>query len=263
MTSLSAVSANLGCGGPHTSARAVWARRWLEQRTRNAIDILFLQEVPADAAATLATDYQVFTPAVEDGDFRCRSMVAIRSSSNLLASQFALPTARYHGSYLATAMVNLPDLGPIVLASVHASPTRPTIDQRSLWPDDLVEPSPRPTGNGELWDSDYVLATLAHHALAGRHVLAAGDFNEARAWDGDHPGAWGAEYFEAAQLAGLVDVTFRHWGKTERATHGPYQDDHIFATAAVDDLITRTDVERDAGESDHHPVAFVLTTIVS
>jgi endonuclease/exonuclease/phosphatase family metal-dependent hydrolase len=103
-------------------------------------------------------------------------------------------------------------------------------------------------------------------------VLAAGDLNEARAWDRLNPGdSWGTEMVEAIRRAGLVDVTWRLWGEERRTrfhpTHPPYQLDVVLTTPAVASLINTATVDpawvdptdvATRGLSDHAPVWFTL-----
>ena len=205
----------------------------------------------------LAPNFAVFTPAVEHGDFRCRSVVGVRRSLSLFSEPFPVPTVDYHGSYVAAASVVLPKLGRTVLVSAHASPTRPTEEQRSKWHD---VPAPQARSDGDLWDSDYVFATLESVAK-NEQVLVAGDLNEARAWDDLHPGTtWGADYFALAGHAGFCDVTFRLWNH-ECVTHGAYQLDHVLATNDVARQITDARVVDldDADEADHCPIRFTIS----
>jgi hypothetical protein len=78
---------------------------------------------------------------------------------------------------------------------------------------------PRPrtaASSGELWDSDFVLATLAELARLGP-TLVAGDFNECLAWDETHPREWGREYFDRIASASLISLTHRD-GEIEQQT---------------------------------------------
>lgn len=188
------------------------------------------------------------------------------------AEPLALPTAGYHGSYLAAARLNLPSVGATTAVSVHASPTVVEARYRKRWSQTgLPLPEPRPSaGPGELWDSDFVLATLADLALKGP-VLAAGDFNECLAWDAGHPGEWGKEYFVGVANAGLVSLSHRDDAAEKRTafTHDEldYQLDHVLASPDVAEQILQSPIvdtawsrERViAGElSDHSPLWFEI-----
>ena len=132
-------------------------------------------------------------------------------------------------------------------------------------------PESRPSaGPGELWDSDFVLATLAELTRQGP-VLAAGDFNECLAWDATHPGEWGREYFARVADFGLLSLTHRDKGvwKQTAFTHDglQYQLDHVLASPSVADRIAhapRADPgwsweQVVAGEiSDHAPLWFEI-----
>ena len=206
-----------------------------------------------------------------DSKYQVRSLLLWRASA-MAGEPFQVPTAGYHGSYLASARLSLPDLGETIAVSVHASPA--VVEARYLehWRQTgRPLPEPRPSAApGELWDSDFVLATLAELAQRG-NVLAGGDFNECLAWDDTHPGAWGDEYFARVADAGLVSLAHRH-GAGERQsafTHDglAYQLDHVIASPSVADQIAQTpSVDADwsreqvvAGEiSDHAPLWFQI-----
>ena len=121
-----------------------------------------------------------------------------------------------------------------------------------------------------MWDSDFVLATLADLARQGS-VLAAGDFNECLAWDTTHRGEWGKEYFVRVADSKLVSLTHRdEVGERQTAfTHDglAYQLDHVLASEGVANQIPqapRVDANWSrerviAGElSDHAPLWFEI-----
>ena len=141
--------------------------------------------------------------------------------------------AGYHGSFVAGATVTLPSVGSAAVVSVHASPTPLTAADKERWPARLPE-----SRGAELWDSDFALATVQELAL-GLQVIAAGDWNEARAWDKTHSGHWGEQFFKNVKEAKLMDCTYDRWSGKERPTHHVYQDDHLFATDEVDKFIRR------------------------
>lgn len=224
----------------------------------------------------LEPTYEVFTPEAEYGEYRCRSVVAVRRDSDLNPEPFTLRSAGYHGSYVASARIELEGLAKIAVMSVHASPAR-------LRPADIEKwqgadwPTPRPTSNGEddlvlasaialaknggLWDSDFVLASVLQVQKSEHRVLAAGDWNEARAWDADqalHPGHWGSEFFDAIEAADLCDCTFQRWDENEHPTCGEYQLDHVIASPDVNARITALRAPRAEGASDHFPVRFSI-----
>jgi Endonuclease/Exonuclease/phosphatase family len=249
-----ALTANLGCGGPHRESRRQWAEGWLSSCGRQHLDLLFLQEVPPEAAARLGRDYQVMT---DDGPrpYPCRSVVAARRASGLKLDDLPIESAPYHGSYVAGAVGTFPTLGRVALLSVHASPNEAKLRETALW--ECEEPARRNSG-GELWDSDYALATAWQLVRQQDHVLAAGDWNEARRWDDTHGGTWGKDFFRSVEDAGLVDCAFRDW-EAERATHGEYQDDHVFATSSISDRIGDLDcceLAPDGAGTDHLAIRF-------
>jgi hypothetical protein len=203
-------------------------------------------------------DVQVFPP---------RSLVAVRRAAGLQPTSFHdIPNAAYHGSYLAAAQIELPDVGPVVCISTHASPSHLRESDLARWQG--ARPTPRVGGGrnaNQLWDADYVLETLAR--LRDEHtVLACGDLNEARSWDLHHDGeTWGAEYFQRVEDVGFVDCLDDVWHE-ERPTRAGYQIDHVLASPTVAELIDRAeltpgpDVEGD--RSDHTAIWFRLKTSV-
>ncbi|QIK68014.1 endonuclease/exonuclease/phosphatase family protein [Nocardioides sp. HDW12B] len=263
-----AVSANLG----RRIAAARWARDILGSRANHAVDLVFLQEVPLSVDWAAVGDQAGFDMATEpDSNYRVRSVLLWRRGA-VTGEAFPLPTAGYHGSYLAAARLDLPVVGETVAVSVHASPTVVAAEYLKQWVH-TAAPIPEPRASaapGELWDSDFVLATLAQLARRGL-VLAAGDFNECLAWDTTHHGAWGEEYFARVADSGLVSLTHRdEAGEKQTAfTHDglAYQLDHVLASASVADQVAhapRVDAtwsrERViAGElSDHSPLWFEI-----
>ncbi len=244
----------------------------MERTGREAVDLLFLQEVPLSedwGAVCGDLGFNLFTD--RNSNFQVRSLLLSRQST-VSAEPLHLPTADYHGSYLAAATISLPDVGETTAVSVHASPSVVEAKYRDVWQQAGRElPTPRPSaGPAELWDSDMVLATLALLAQEGP-VLAAGDFNECLAWDDNHPGEWGREYFASVTRADLVSLTHRNEGvETQSAfTHDglTYQLDHVLVTDTVADQIADAprvdgDWSRESvtagGLSDHAPLWFDL-----
>jgi endonuclease/exonuclease/phosphatase family metal-dependent hydrolase len=252
---LRVLSANLGWGLAANAAPLDHLRAWIDGLRGLDIQVLFLQEMPADTEWRSILDEQGYH-LHEGAPARpryCRSGVAVHDSvgeSRLVT----LPAQDYHGSYLAAAEVQLDDLGPVTCVSVHASPTPLAEADIARWTGS--EPRRRSGGPADppVWDSDYVLTSLAVAAGAGP-VLAAGDFNEARLWDDHHAGQWGHDYFAFADDAGLRDLTWRAWGE-ERPTLQPrgdgpaYQVDHAFATEAIASRLDSAEIGPAPG-SDH------------
>ena len=189
------------------------------------------QEVPLEDWEGICEKAGFGITAEPDPSYRVRSLLLWRRGT-VTAEPFLLPTTGYHGSYLAAARLDLPVVGETTAVSVHASPTVVEAQYREHWRHTgLPLPEPRPSaGPGELWDSDFVLATLVELARRGP-VLAAGDFNECLAWDTAHRGEWGREYFAQVADSGLVSLTHRDEGVERRTafTHDEfeYQLDHV------------------------------------
>jgi hypothetical protein len=179
---VAAVTANLACGGPHTSVTIEGAREWVKAAVSEGIDLLFLQECPDGLGPILGDRYATFSHDGEKPAYRCRSILAVRRTPLLRASRYSVSTGDYHGSYLAAATIQLGTLTPLVAVSVHASPTPYDDRYRDDWPGRLPDERRVQTGQ-RLWDADLVLETLVRIAAQGCDVLAAGDFNEARAFD--------------------------------------------------------------------------------
>jgi len=236
------------------------------------VDLVFLQEVPlgedwagicGEAGFGVATDTA--------STFQVRSLLLWRRST-VTAESFLLPTAGYHGSYLAAVRLNLPAVGETIAVSVHASPAVVAAEYREHWPQTgRPLPEPRPSaGPGELWDSDFVLASLADLTRLGP-VLAAGDFNECLAWDAAHSGDWGMEYFARVANSDLVSLTHRGEAVERQTafTHDElkYQLDHVLASPSVASQIAKAP-RVDAGwsrervtagkASDHAPLWFEI-----
>ena len=257
------VTVNLGGAGPTASEYRVTTQTWAEEHV-DAYDVVLAQEVPDDDWIRIWTDrgFQQFTstgPA-----YRARSAVLVRNgitARGLLASEF--PTAAYHGSYVAAAAVELPGVGAVVLMSVHASPKRVSEEWETTWRKHGPWPvAGRPSCG--LWDSDLVLRSVEIVAASGMPVVAAGDWNEARAWDLDHAGTAGEEFFAKVRDAGLTDCCCpgeedgppTHQVSGERGLHI----DHVLATASVSPHVhvTALPTEFEAGPSDHRPVEFTI-----
>jgi endonuclease/exonuclease/phosphatase family metal-dependent hydrolase len=258
------VTVNLGGAGPTASEYRASTRTWAEEHV-DAYDVVLAQEVPDDDWIRIWTErgFQQFTstgPA-----YRARSVVLVRNgitARGLLASEF--PTSAYHGSYVAAAVVELPGVGAVVLMSVHASPNRVSEEWAEQWRGCHQElPEGRPSCG--LWDSDLVLRSLEIVAVPGVPVIAAGDWNEARAWDLDHPGTAGKEFFAKVRDAGLTDCCCPADRGVEGAgdgwpTHGKLCIDHVVATVTVaPHVAVRTPTTPQvAGPSDHRAVEFTI-----
>ena len=263
-----AVSANLG----RREVAAEWVEDVLGRSGDDAVDLLFLQEVPVRRDWETICDKSGFDVGIGAGPtYQVRSLLMWRRSA-ISGAALTLPTAGYHGSYLAAARLELPLVGDVVAVSVHASPAVVESAYQEIWLGtgrDLPQPRTA-ASSGELWDSDFVLATLAELARLGP-MLVAGDFNECLAWDETHPGDWGREYFDRVASARLISLTHRDGGIEQQTafTHDglEYQLDHVLATPdvashvlgapRVDPTWTRDAVLAGA-TSDHAPIWFEM-----
>jgi len=261
---LVAVTANLACGGPGREKHLSAADAWADHIASTTVDLLFLQEIPSREWLVRfeGHGFTGYTPGPEVRSFRCRSAVVVRDRA-LSHRPLAIPTADYHGSYVAGARIDLGGIGSVACISVHASPSELRLEDTRRWRGPA--PVARVGGGrhrGELWDADYVLETLRRQQPLGP-LLAAGDFNESRRWDETHRGeTWGNEYFSAVANAHLVDCLDRQWGR-EIATRGGHQLDHVLADETVAAHVTSARVldhmlDGSHVPSDHHPIEFVI-----
>ena len=87
-----------------------------------------------------------------------------------------------------------------------------------------------------LWDSDLLLGSLHRLSSLDLPVIAAGDYNEALAYDLDpvsgHRGTWAKEYFDRAREYGYTDVLSQRWG-CEKPTRGGLQLDRVLVNVAA------------------------------
>ena len=249
---LRAITANLGGGGPTATSYKTAADEWAEHvRQEKTLDLLFVQEVHdkdwldawrADAWHVVVGSGPVYKP---------RSAII----ANFPIKSVSYSTSEYHGSYVAVARSEPGAADACFFASVHASPTPLNEGWLERWDAcGLLRPEPR-TG-GYLWDSDLVLESMRSLA-AHTPLIIAGDWNEARGWDVDHGGVWGAQFFERVALAGFVDCAHREWG-VEKPTHGTYQLDHVFASKNV---ASQINVDPQLGEmiADHASISFEIS----
>ncbi len=257
------VTYNLGCGGPHGADCREAADSWIDTAT-GAHDLIFAQEIPAGDDWTEHWEKAGFRVVLGPAKgWRTRSALIVRSKAVRGVESVEYPTAEYHGTYLAAAALDLGWVEPFVVVSVHASPQRVSDDWARSWITCGRElPVGRPSCG--LWDADLVLATIAELCTRHRFVIAAGDWNEARGWDLTHHGHSGREFFERVEDAGLVDVTYEQWGRTERSTRDGLQLDRVFATRAVaerirDAAVTAVEI---VSASDHHPVEFTIDATI-
>lgn len=261
------VTVNVG-GGPggsavRTSGMCAWARTASAERRPL---LVFAQEV-TDAFVEVWREAGYSVHIGVNRGWLIRSALLAAPGEVLTELTPSIDNLQYHGDYVAARRWDS-STGPVVVASVHASPqlAEPV---RYGWVGAC--PPPREGGSHSrypprrLWDADLLLETLRGLAGGGLPLLAAGDFNEARGFDADDGGTWGAEYFERLEQHGLVDWTYDVWGG-ERPTRGKLQLDHVVVNKAGRSLPSAQGVEIDAAWkdwpshlSDHAPVWFRLT----
>lgn len=258
-----------------TTRRVAGMTRWAREVLAYPVppSLVFAQECHADWLAVWGQAGYKILLGDAAGQPQYKVVSALIASPDLGLKQVTLPDAPslgYHGSYVAAATWQ-PDHGdPVLLMSVHASPTRAE-HYLTRWPQQVPSPEPRTTSGraqASLWDADALLATLRHHAGLG-DLLAVGDLNEALGWDRLHGGTSGRDYFTLVNDAGLVPVLHERWG-AERATRqvdgvDGLQLDHILATPTVAGWVSDPQVDEawacasDPDDwSDHAPVWFNL-----
>jgi endonuclease/exonuclease/phosphatase family metal-dependent hydrolase len=253
---ISAITGNLGCGGPDRDQYLAKADDWLNAM-QTGVDLLFLQEIPSREwlSGFDSERFSAYTAGADAPSYRCISAVVV--ATTLKSALLPIPERAYHGSYLAGATVELGRAGSVACVSVHASPSRLRDEDERKWA--AAPPRARTGGGadaGRLWDADYVLESLAQ-VQRSAPVLAAGDFNESRRWDTSHPGeTWGEEFFRAVKSFGFVDRLNELW-RCEQPTHGDDQLDHVLATPSVASLVTQAEVMDDT-PSDHRLVHFLI-----
>ncbi len=259
---INAVTFNLGCGGPHSQARTAAAFEWAVQ-ARSQYDLVFAQEIPGDEWLELWRDTHI-VHAFNTPKYRVRS--AILANKVLASCDASFPTSDYHDSYVAACNLQLDSIGTVVCMSVHASPSIVAKSWLEPWRAARL-PLPQERASVGLWDADMLLSTVLDVATR-IPVLIAGDWNEARAWDANHPHNSGEAFFQRVEVGGLIDCTYSEW-QTERATclptHGEsLQVDHVFATNNVADLISGFEVGAPpAPEFDHLPISFAIDSPIA
>lgn len=167
------------------------------------------------------------------------------------------------GSYLATAELEVPGLGPLVVASVH-TPAReasershPGLDRAAL---------ARPGTDGP-WLNDVAFAGY-RPLLEGRRFVVGGDWNTSR-WVDEHGVAdvAGAAFFDRAASAGWVEVSLDSEGGEGKSWYGSssprtHQADHIFTDAITATAVRSFAIEpwpvASLGLSDHAPLVLEL-----
>jgi hypothetical protein len=267
------VTANLEKGHKPTT------RRWLEAAVLRKPAALFLQEFrDLDYLSALAHEhgYSLIRPPRLDPRWWIVSSLMVQSDLQPRPLDPATESLiSVFGSYVAGSWVQLPGVGQTVMLSVHASPTAATSVDLARWVGPL--PPTRDGGTGRrarptLCYSDLVLEAMVRLADEAP-VLAAGDMNEARAWDDDprHAGhTWGREFFERVALSGLVDVTYDLWHEERRTRFHPsdphLQLDRVLASPSVAANIDTAELDPGwstpdlLAQSDHAPIWFGYTS---
>jgi hypothetical protein len=258
MTDVHAVTFNLGCGGPHGAARIRAAHRWAAKVRSSGYQLVFVQESPGDdwIDAWSATHHRLWTATPR---YNCRSVLLV--SKDLACTAVTLPTAAYQGSYVAVASVTLPDQCDLLCFSIHASPTPLTAEWIARW--DACNIALAGRRDGPLWDADFALSSARSMVAdaSGRPILAAGDWNEARAWDTRHPRSTaGADFFNIVRECGLTDCTYRDWRCEIPTCTSGMQVDHVFATTEIASrvsvpLLSERQMDPDF---DHIPISFTI-----
>jgi endonuclease/exonuclease/phosphatase family metal-dependent hydrolase len=261
MPELRAVTYNLGCGGPHGAVRVQAAEEWATSARAEGFDLVFVQELPSQSwlDGWKSTHHVI---ATNDKGYKVRSALLIIRALECKPFEFA--TSTYHDSYVAAATVVRHDGREVTCLSVHASPSRVSLEWRAMW-ETTRTALPLPRAGEVLWDSDLLLASMVA-LVPRRSLLIAGDWNEARDWDKTHAGRSGVEFFEQVEAGGLVDCTWARW-KEEIATCAPegrgeaLQLDHVFATRDIADRVVEPTVQAVGSPtkgSDHSPISFSL-----
>jgi endonuclease/exonuclease/phosphatase family metal-dependent hydrolase len=227
------VTTNVG-GGFGGAARHAGMIAWAREAVQRSPALVFAQEVPATGWLDLWESAGYSVTLGPDHGWKVRS--ALLSRQDLPVTTIELANADYHGSYVAGAQVTTRS-GPVIALSVHASPKEAAPEQYG-WQGQL--PEARHGGDDAryrsrvLWDSDLVLSTIESAAQRGLPLIAAGDLNEAQAYDVDSTtgvtGTWGREYFARVSRSGLVEHLSTSWGG-ERATRAVLQLDRVIVNA--------------------------------
>jgi len=166
----------------------------------------------------------------------------------------ALPALK---GYVASAVVDPPGGGSIVVVSVHAYPSKvPEKYLGGLDPDVLVAPPQKDVWPGDLlWWLTRRLPTETVPAVVG------GDWNTARLFDENYGPRGNREFFERMAETGWHEA-MRKFFDSEVQTYyregrGPYQLDHVSLTGELYDLLGLGLVDASDGvlaASDHAPI---------
>lgn len=150
---------------------------------------VFGQELNPRQVSTMAREhgYHVFWPPTVKPNWWIASWVMVRD--DLQPRPVPQELLAPFDSYVAAGRINWPGLGDLTVVSMHASPKPVPAGQLDRWPWTLPQPRVGQPGRRglTLHYSDLIVEMLRLLADDGP-LLAAGDLNEARAWDDVNPG---------------------------------------------------------------------------
>lgn len=188
---------------PGKSSRQQQLRAWHYLAALGA-DVILLQEVEWAAIPAFASDLWSSVKGDEIpelADACWGSLIGARTDLGLVSRKevFEDPLFRILYGYVVMAAVEIPQLGPLMLASVHA-PARPRLrpsgapEVRSRFRP-ICNPAPRAAGL-EPWVCHLAFDSVDRH-LQGQRLVIAGDWNNARPFDTTMPHYKGAsvEFF--------------------------------------------------------------------
>jgi len=262
------VSWNLhGAAVPGKSSRQQQLRAWHYLAALGA-DVILLQEVEWAAIPAFAGDLwrNVKGDEIPElADARWGSLIGARPELGLRSRKevFEDPSFRVLYGYVVMAAVEISQLGPLLLASVHA-PARPVAALVKILKYaagfDVSAIQHLGLAGLEPWCCDLVFDCLARHVQGQRFVIA-GDWNNARLFDTTMPHYNGAsvEFFRRCRDREWFEC---HEAKGEQRTFlkegsQPYQLDHAFCDGVSGKQMLDCSVwsDRVVGElSDHAPV---------
>lgn len=241
-----AITVNVGCGGPHPPGRPAAMTEWAREAAGHHPGLVFAQEVPADPAWLRVWKRAGYRAPIWGIEKPWSTRSALLARDDVVLEQLPVgepPSLDHHGTYVAVAWwLNGQADRPVVVASVHASPT-PAEVQRYGWP--YREPSARNGGphsrwpNRQLWDADLLLVTLRRHA--GEGLIAAGDFNEMLTGDPEGE-TWAREYYRRVRGTGLRDALIEAWTREQPTRFPPdggqpVQLDHVLTDSVGRKLV--------------------------
>lgn len=244
--------------------RRTRSHEWVEAlyaRPLDAPHVALLQELPA-GRLSVPKHIEVLPESPEAVAGRqCRSAVLVDRNVLEVNSSGGYLHESLLGSYVAQVGLTSSEGGRLTVVSVHASPNPLTPEHREAV--DVQRLKRR--SEKHVWYADVVadeLVRLLDRARPG-HVLAAGDFNEAHAWDDTYRTDSSAEFFGRLADGGYVDATMAAW-KKEHTTQVAqrYQVDRVFGSAGLDVHLASEPTDclgRDDELSDHLPIRFALT----